>query len=45
MSDNFISERMEPHFLGCFETNYVIQNLQLKGNRISHACIKKIRKM
>ena len=45
MADNFISEKLEKPILECFTNNYTIENLILSGNRIGHACMKKIRSL
>ena len=43
--DNFVSERAEATLLEYLEANIHLQRVQLAGNRLSHSCLKKIKKI
>ncbi|CAG9325226.1 unnamed protein product [Blepharisma stoltei] len=44
-SDNFISEKLEGLLLECLDANYFLCKVLLAGNRLSHACISRIKKI
>lgn len=43
--DNFVSERAELSLLEYLDANSSLQKVQLAGNRLSHSCLKKIKKI
>lgn len=43
--DNFVSESAEIALLEYLEANNCLQKVQLAGNRLSHSCLKKIKKI
>ena len=45
LSDNFISEKLETLILECLDKNYFLCKVLLKGNRLSHSCISRVKKI
>jgi Ran GTPase-activating protein (RanGAP) involved in mRNA processing and transport len=43
--DNFISEQLEPIVCEYLEANYTLCKVGLTGNRLSHSCILKVKKL
>ena len=45
LSDNFISEKLEILILECLDKNYFLCKVLLKGNRLSHSCISRVKRI
>ncbi|OMJ78907.1 hypothetical protein SteCoe_21177 [Stentor coeruleus] len=45
LSDNFISEKLETLILECLDKNYFLCKVLLKGNRLSHSCISRVKRI
>lgn len=45
LSDNFISEKLENLILECLDKNYFLCKVLLKGNRLSHSCISRVKRI
>jgi len=45
LNDNFISEKLEPILLECLDANFYLSKVRLIGNRLSHACLNRVKKI
>lgn len=45
VADNFISEQIEKEITQILEKNHSIVNFTLRGNRISKACLKRVKQI
>ena len=45
MADNFISEKIEKEIVSILGNNKSMINFNLDGNRLSKACLNKVRRM